>query len=660
MVDVGVDEKALTHLLENVLVADAHAPVTLALEKVGVRTASDLVFLKLDPDVPLKYDKTAEGCDKVKKNIPLLQAEMRQIIGIQEYIQYYSKNVSHKFFESLDDWEELTAKNFISFPINIAPFLPPDVTPPAVVTQPSPATSDPLCDWEKGVKPDMSVFRELKNVKEWEQWDTQFRANVTTQGLSHVLDSNFRPQTFEDKVLLREQQKYLYGVFLRVLRTDKGKDIARKYKSTFDCQSIYRELQEYATDSTQAVLDSNTLLQYITTACIDDGTWNSTTEKFVLHWMEQVRLYEELVDPTAALVDAVKLTLITNAVRGHPKLSGVYNVAVQLASQTGQRVDYEQYSDLLLSECAQADAAFAQSPRKAHHNVYMSDLAINDGEDDALQFFSADEANYNIDSDPMTLMANAHRHRELSANRVLMQIEQWKSVSPDGQKIWDQLSDADKAVILKRPAANLSRPNRPFNERKPDGQKVNVHDTTVYDFITANAHLLDYGEAPDDTGEGASDEEAQTLHAFLASRGNNSSPADIRNLLSTSSKRAPSKLPKDRQANAHVTYSVDKHHMDTPGSLIDRGANGGVAGADVRVIASTRRAVNVQGISDHRLKDCDGWWCCADSERPSDRDLQPVRAYRYGKDHSLQCPTRRVWSRGQREVSPCAWRTTTY
>ena len=54
MVDVGVDEKALTHLVEKVLVVDAHAPVTLALEKAGVRTASDLVSLQLDSDVPLK------------------------------------------------------------------------------------------------------------------------------------------------------------------------------------------------------------------------------------------------------------------------------------------------------------------------------------------------------------------------------------------------------------------------------------------------------------------------------------------------------------------------------------------------------------------------------------------------------------------------------
>ena len=115
---VSVDEKGLTHLLEKVLVAGAHAPVTLALEKAGVGTASDLISLQLEPYMPLKYDRAVEGGNKAEKNIPLLQAEMRQIIGIQEYIQYYSKNVSHKFFESLDDWEELTDKNFISFRIS--------------------------------------------------------------------------------------------------------------------------------------------------------------------------------------------------------------------------------------------------------------------------------------------------------------------------------------------------------------------------------------------------------------------------------------------------------------------------------------------------------------------------------------------------------------
>ena len=121
--------------------------------------------------------------------------------------------------------------------------------------------------------------------------------------------------------------------------------------------------------------------------------------------------------------------------------------------------------------------------------------------------------------------------------------------------------------------------------------------------------MLDYGEAPDDAKDDvvenkvdeSNDEESQTMHAFLASHGNNSSPADIRNVLLTLSKRAPSKLLKDCQANAHITCTMDKHPMDKPRSLIDRGANGGVAGADIRVISPTHRAINVQDISEHQV-----------------------------------------------------------
>ena len=124
----------------------------------------------------------------------------------------------------------------------------------------------------------------------------------------------------------------------------------------------------------------------------------------------------------------------------------------------------------------------------------------------------------------------------------------------------------------------------------------------------ANAHQLDYGEqgtnAEDNTADveatGPPDDDSQTLHAFLASRGNDASPADLRNVLSMSSKWT---ADKPHQANTHLTYSVGKHGADKPGALINRGANGGVAGADVRVIETTHHAVNVQGVSDHLVTD---------------------------------------------------------
>ena len=163
------------------------------------------------------------------------------------------------------------------------------------------------------------------------------------------------------------QQHYMYAVFVHVLKTDKGKAIVRKYKGTYDAQSIYRELQQLLQKSTQAVIDTNTLLQYITTASLSDGSWNGTTKQFVLHWLEQVQLHEELINVSAALSDSVKLTLLTNAIRGHTKLtvSSVQNVAIQLASRFGHAVDLTKYLELLLSECAQVDSALAHSTRKS-------------------------------------------------------------------------------------------------------------------------------------------------------------------------------------------------------------------------------------------------------------------------------------------------------
>ena len=139
----------------------------------------------------------------------------------------------------------------------------------------------------------------------------------------------------------------------------------------------------------------------------------------------------------------MKLTLLTNAICGHTKLtvSRVQNVAIQLASRFGHAVDFTKYLELLLSECAQVNSALAHSTRKSgKRSVYFTDLT-NDGEDDAHHhhFSSADEGDYSIDSDPVTLLANAHKHREMSANCVLMHRDQWTGVSPKGQKIWDRL-----------------------------------------------------------------------------------------------------------------------------------------------------------------------------------------------------------------------------
>ena len=73
------------------------------------------------------------------------------------------------------------------------------------------------------------------------------------------------------------------------------------------------------------------------------------------------------------------------------------------------------------------------------------------------------------------------------------------------------------------------------------------------------------------------------------------SPADIRQLLSQSKKGSTS-------ANMHeIIYRVQKYDTHSDLSLVDRGANVGIAGNDVCVIERLNRNVDVQGIENHQL-----------------------------------------------------------
>ena len=53
-----------------------------------------------------------------------------------------------------------------------------------------------------------------------------------------------------------------------------------------------------------------------------------------------------------------------------------------------------------------------------------------------------------------------------------------------------------------------------------------------------------------------------------------------------------------------TTYSVSAHDSAKKvGALVNQGANGGVAGNDVRIIATTDCSVDVQGVSIHQVTD---------------------------------------------------------
>ena len=70
------------------------------------------------------------------------------------------------------------------------------------------------------------------------------------------------------------------------------------------------------------------------------------------------------------------------------------------------------------------------------------------------------------------------------------------------------------------------------------------------------------------------------------------------------------KIP-ERTINHHYMYHVAQASHAKHGSLVDRGANGGLAGSHVRILSRSSRKCTVTGIDSHELQGFDVVQCAA-------------------------------------------------
>jgi hypothetical protein len=119
-----------------------------------------------------------------------------------------------------------------------------------------------------------------------------------------------------------------------------------------DVQSIYLDLMKHALGSTAAQLSGDTLLQYIT-ATRYPGTWRNNSFNFVLHWKEQVMIYDKL--ELEEFPPKQKLCMLQNAVSKVSELSYAKAIGDQDVAQGRPPLDFDSYMELLLSECSTYD-----------------------------------------------------------------------------------------------------------------------------------------------------------------------------------------------------------------------------------------------------------------------------------------------------------------
>ena len=100
----------------------------------------------------------------------------------------------------------------------------------------------------------------------------------------------------------------------------------------------------------------------------------------------------------------------------------------------------------------------------------------------------------------------------------------------------------------------------------------------------------------------------------------------------------------ERTINHHFTYHVAQASQANHGSLVDRGAHGGLAGSDVRILSRSSRKYTVTGIGSHDLQGLDVVQCAALVEANHGIVSLIMNEYAcYGKGHSIHSSGQIEW-----------------
>ena len=355
---------------------------------------------------------------------------------------------------------------------------------------------------------------------------------------------------------------------------------------------------------------------YITTIQIGDGSWHGSAALFILNWQDKVREFEKLSDTKNHFSEEWKLIMLQNAVHPLSELRQVKTTADQ-NKVAGVALTYESYFKLLYSAAVSYDEQFTNK-RSTRRSAFTHDMF--DSDDLALM----PDGGFNIDTGVDTVLAHIANH---STSNVRLPGPQWYELSTEARDLWQSLSEADKAIILgsnkTNPPPSSHRTQRTPSSHHSSGsshpsKKISsyVHEIAIEDEdpITVSDTSLDHDDPTDASNAVLLANVTKQKRTWSQPRGSDLPPSDIRKVLSNENTRKDSghgnETPKElvidgtryRAVNVACIYSVSFSHRTTmAASLIDRGANGGIAGDDVRVIDKTMWMVDVRGINNHEV-----------------------------------------------------------
>ena len=386
----SVTSTMFTHVMKDVLDIEDDEEVMVTCKERRIKDVEEL--LGYSEDYLRNFScKTSDG-----KEITITMGQYQKIRAYNLYLDYKTSegeelHENHLLATYEDFWSFRRSRKANHLLRGIA-----SITPRP--NSPTRRQATPAQLFRKSIKRDPSLFHTLKERGNWDNWKRNIVTTARAQDVDDILDSNYTPMTPEDTDLFEEKQKCMYSVFEKTLQTDHGKAFVREHTDDYDAQEVFKKISKHYKESMAASLEASNLLSYITTTKIDNVTWKGTTEAFILHWKEQMRLYESLVPVCERFSCNQKKSLLESAVQPVKALRAIKDQADQLKIHNKKSLSYDEYSDLVEAAAANFDTKFKSNTRRTSRTVYQQEIFDNNDTDS--------DTEYDIDLPISTIQAN--------------------------------------------------------------------------------------------------------------------------------------------------------------------------------------------------------------------------------------------------------------
>ena len=359
-------------------------------------------------------------------------------------------------------------------------------TPRSMATSEASESYITLTNFKKGVKRDASAYPIFKNERYYNTFICHFKATAKAQGLSTLMDPNFTPRSDEyEQQLFQEQQDFLYSVLISSLKTDFSEALVKDHEG--DAQLILELLHEHHTGNSQySRSEINRITKYLTNVKLDD-TWRGTNESFLMHYNDQLRLLDSLVDSDEKLPDNTRVTFLESAVESVPDLRHVKitDNVLQAQLDSTRPISYMSYFDLLKDAAFHLDQATKRGNKIRCTNVHFS----GPNDEDEHQILSCDDPQViqqeDVCSEPPEHLSysvfQSHFQGSSTSNtqKIFLPKPIWEKLSKDQQQmIIDHNRSLPKSGSSHLPTPNKSPSpllHKPTPQQTVKSQQVHTH-----------------------------------------------------------------------------------------------------------------------------------------------------------------------------------------